>query len=253
MKNVKKNKWWKSTIWYLYQFSMISICCITIVILYYNHDLIKLNFDETAKFLLATIGFLFAFAGINIYSIFNTNIEEEKERLRDLQSAYEKEMAFERTQGEYSRRLLLYYQTCQMIKDSQSFNNQIFEWVNMLYNYICDFKVYLFTLYEDKRESSFVSFKHDFCNINRGILKQLNTFMCRIQSSQSSFFNKVKSSDKQYFLECLEERLHEIESLENYDFTSLNKGPLTPKPDKTLSKKLKKIWESFKQLFVIEQ
>lgn len=56
----------------------VALCITNIVFFIYNWGDLRLQINDTTNILLTIIGFLFAFAGINIYSIFNTNIETEK-------------------------------------------------------------------------------------------------------------------------------------------------------------------------------
>lgn len=247
----KKRKWWKSITWHVYQFSMITVCCITVALIYANNNLIKVKLDGETTILMATIGFLFAFAGINIYSIFNTNIEEEKGRLRDLQARYEKEMMFERTQGLYSRKLLMYYQTCQMITDSQSFNPQIYEWIFDLQHYVSECKKYMVTLFRERGELSYTSFKSDFCYISRGIKIQLISFRERIQSPTSAFFSRVTPSDKRNFLDVLNDELIQVESLEDYDYIGGNVTKRDSEEKEDISVRLRNVWVSIKKLLCL--
>ena len=61
---------------------MVCLCTINIVFLIANWGELHVNIDSATNILLTIIGFLFAFAGINIYSIFNTNIESEKKFIK---------------------------------------------------------------------------------------------------------------------------------------------------------------------------
>lgn len=245
----RHKKWWKTCSWYAYQLSMIAVCCITIAIVYANKALLEIKLNETTTVLMATIGFLFAFAGINIYSIFNTNIEEEKRRLRELQSQYEDEMRFEKTQGEYARKLLVYYQTCQMIIDSHTFNSQIYEWIFDISRYIRECKSFIKELYVEKRVSSYETFKSDFWYISRGIKIQLLAFRKRIQDDKSKFFSAVTESDERNFLDVLNQEILEVESLENYDYTGINERRPLDIEKQTMKEKLEDVWMSIKKLF----
>lgn len=244
-----RRKRWKTLGWYTYQLAMISVCCVTIALVYANKIELQSKLDSPTTILLATIGFLFAFAGINIYSIFNTNIEEEKGRLRDLQNEYESAMKYEKTQGEYARKLLVYYQTCQMVTDSRIFNPQIYEWLFDLRRYIAECKEYILLLYTEKRESSYVTFRDDFWYISRGIKIQLRAFEDRIKDRKSTFFNAVTVSDKRNFLSVLDEEIKEVESLEYYDYTGKTRKKIVAKEPQPLKDRLVTAWISLKNVF----
>lgn len=242
-------KWWKTFCWYAYQLSMISVCCITIALVLANKVKLQITLDKSTTILLTTIGFLFAFAGINIYSIFNTNIEEEKGRLRDLQNEYEDAMRFEKKQGENARKLLVYYQTCQMVIDSQFFNPQIYDWLFDLRRYIAECKDFILLLYTEKRESSYVTFRDDFRYISRGIKIQLRAFEDRIKDRRSTFFNTVTESDKRNFFTVFDEVINEVKSLEDYDYTGKKRKKNVVKEPQLLKDRLIAVWISLKNVF----
>ncbi len=158
-------------------------------------------------------------------------------------------MSFERTQGLYSRKLLMYYQTCQMIIDSQSFNPQIYEWIFDLQHYINECKKYMMTLFHEKGELTYTSFKNDFCYISRGIKIQLFSFSERIQSQDSTFFTKVTANDKRNFLVVLNDELNQIDSLEDYDYINENATKQKAEKKENFSARLKNVWVSVKNLF----
>ena len=78
--------------WFFFQFFMVALCTINIIFFICNWGDLRLQINDTTNILLTIIGFLFAFAGINIYSIFNTNIETEKAKMIELQKEYSHQM-----------------------------------------------------------------------------------------------------------------------------------------------------------------
>lgn len=247
----KREKWWKTFTWYFYQLSMIAICITTIAIIYANKVSLKITIDEETGVLITILSLVLTFFGINTYSSFLANIAEEKEQLRELQSQYEDLMAFERRKGEHERKLLGYYQTCQMIIDSRMFNSQIFEWIIDLQHYIKECKDYLQTLYNENREFTYSSFKWDFIHVSRSIKIQLESFRNRILDEDSKFFTKVKESDKKNFLDGLNKKIIEIEALEEYDYTGETKAKsMMKEPQLSLKERLKNVWSSIKRVFV---
>lgn len=234
---------------YFIVFFVFILCFVILAVIYANNTEFTANINNVTTVLLATIGFLFAFAGINIYSIFNTNIEEEKKRLHDLQRQYEDEFKFAKAQWKYSQKMITYYQTCQMIIDSHTFNPQIYDWIFDLHRYIKDFKAFLKGLHDQKRETHYVSFKRDFLNLSRGVNIQLAAFSERIQESSTSFFKGVTANDKKNFLEVLQDVILETDVLREYDFTEETKKSNISKDSDPLSVKLKKVWISIKNVF----
>lgn len=200
----------KSILWYAYQFVMIILCIIFIVIfLGAKAQIIITELNNLTTLLLVVIGFLFAFAGINIYSIFNTNIDEEKDRLKKLQNEYSDQLLFTKEQLDYSKELIKYYQTCQMIIDSKEFNAQIYDWVFSCSRQVDEFSIYLGRLFKEKHEKQYVSFKRDLLDITRGMCIQFNSF--RNQTlCETSFFKKITPSDQNNFIEQFDIFLRKI-------------------------------------------
>ena len=62
-------------LWFAYHFFSITLCIVNIIFFIYNWQDWTISLENETNILLTIIGFLFAFAGINIHSIFNTNIE----------------------------------------------------------------------------------------------------------------------------------------------------------------------------------
>ena len=114
----KEHSWWKSVIWWIYHLSMIGVVVINFIFLLFNWYNLQIELSETTL-ILTFVGFLFAFAGINIYSIFNTNIEEEKKRLNDVYNQYKDEISETLSLLNYSKKLISYYQFSQMIVTSR--------------------------------------------------------------------------------------------------------------------------------------
>lgn len=88
LSNVATNHRRSVVMWFCYHFFMVVLCCINILFFIINWTDLSLCINDVTNILLTIIGFLFAFAGINIYSIFNTNIEAEKERLIEIREKY---------------------------------------------------------------------------------------------------------------------------------------------------------------------
>lgn len=205
----------KKIIWYFCVLSMFLVCCITIAIVLKNQDRLIIKSNETALFM-SIIGVLFGFSAISIYSIFNATIEGEKRQLLSLHDDLSTEMQQNREQWNYSIRLIRYYQTCQMILDSQSFNAQVFEWVASLSDDINSFTNYLQALYDDSEGSRFYECKKDLLAISRGIGTHLHSFYRRIKDDKSTFFNGIYEEDKELFLANLKKTIEGLGNLEDF-------------------------------------
>lgn len=204
----------KTVVKYFYHFSMIILCVVSLIVILGSWKQVEIKLNITT-IMLAVIGFLFAFAGINIYSIFNTNIDEEKERLKKIQNDYNEKLSFTQEQWRYSKELIKYYQTCQMIIDSREFNAQIYEWVFTCSKQIDDFTKYLDFLYKEEHEKQYVSFKRDLLDITRGMCIQFNSFNDKIIIiKKSQFFESITNSDKKTFISVFNDLIKKIKKFE---------------------------------------
>ena len=79
----------------------------------------EINISNEA-ILLSVDGFFFAFAGINIYSIFNTNIENEKKMLNDIIKKYDAELRLSSSGLKFPQNIHNVYQSCQYLISSNS-------------------------------------------------------------------------------------------------------------------------------------
>ena len=81
------------------------ILCLSNAVFLLKHLLdFEIDVHDMGNVMLTIIGFLFAFAAINIYSIFNTNVDEEKGRIVQLTQEYE----------------LLFFASDQLVKSSEA-------------------------------------------------------------------------------------------------------------------------------------
>ena len=221
----------KKVIRYGYHFSMIIICVVSLFFIWGPKAHIEFsNLNNITTLMLAVIGFLFAFAGINIYSIFNTNIDEEKNRLNELVNSYRSKLQFTIDQWDYSKKLIKYYQTCQMIIDSKEFNAQIYDWVFSIERQVVIFSDYLIKMYNCKQEREYVSFKQDLLDITRGINIQLSTFEEKMLTDGSSFWVNVKENDKKCFVDAYNNMLKKTNefalSLQKTDYPQDESGAI---------------------------
>ena len=248
----KNANWWRRVCWYICVLSLTVICTISCFFVFSNWKSLIVDLDDKPTMLFMTVlGFLFAFAGINIYSIFNTNIEEEKRQLKIIQEEYQNKMRFTKTQWDHSILMMRYYQTCQLVIDSKKFNYQIYEWFFDINKSIDAFRAYLSSLYDEYHEEQFYSFRRDYMGISRGISIQLKSFQERINEPQSSFFKGINIEDKKICVRRLNELIEVIDSLgdEQYkkenDLSSFKEQPLS----KRIVMFLKSIKESFSRHF----
>ena len=198
---------------YFCLFSVLIVCGIIVALVFANREKVGISLDQTGTLIFTVIGFLFAFAGINIYSIFNTNIDEKKNQLKILQGKYEKELIFTKKQWDFSKKLIEYYLKCQMVIDSQSFNRKDYDWLTSINKYIDEFTKYLTNLYQGFYDAQYSSLTSDFLEISDGMAVLLNSFYKRIDKPDSTFFEKMSVSDISYFKSYLQETITKLEEL----------------------------------------
>lgn len=238
------NKWWKMVIWYGFQITMIVVVVINICFLFKNWGQLEPSLEKNDVFL-TFIGFLFAFAGINIYSIFNTNIEQEKERLNELAEKYERRLSDEIRQVWFYQRntlsLIDFYQLGQLVTNTDKFNNQVCEWVDQIFTIIQDFKMFIDKLKEVDLELS-EEIKGSFIDRCRGMIKILEIYLSRIEPCNSTYFIEEEAkSVKPQFIGSVKELIKDLKLLENGQFP----GEIKHKPKPANPKTWKEIFRDF--------
>ena len=230
------NKWWKMVIWYGFQIAMIVLVVINICFLFKNWGQLELSCDNDNVFL-TFIGFLFAFAGINIYSIFNTNIEEEKERLNELRDKYERQLSSEVKKIWYYQRNILnlfdIYQLGQLVVNTERFNYQVYEWVNQILTIIQDFKKFIDELKEIDSQLS-DEIKGSLIDRCRGLKEMVDAYQFKINTKNSTYFmEKEAQSVRPQFIESVNELIKTLQLLENGQFPEEFKCKQKRKSEKT--------------------
>lgn len=216
----KEHSWWKSVIWGIYHLSMIGLVVINFIFLLFNWYNLQIELSETTL-ILTFVGFLFAFAGINIYSIFNTNIEEEKKRLNDVYNQYKDEISETLSLLNYSKKLISYYQFSQMIVTSRRFTSQSMDRITSITMIIEQYKSFLKHLYDKGDFKKFDEYKKDFIDVSRGIRDSLNYFY-NDGSLPEGYFTPQSARLKTTYEERLVQLITIMDELESYDYTGIN-------------------------------
>ena len=216
-KDLKKDHWLSLLIWYFFLFSLVLIAGVNFTFFLVNWQDLTIIIDDTAIYI-TFVGFLFAFAGINIYSIFNTNIEEEKKRLSDLYEKYKEEMYRTMDILEYSKKYIKYYQLCQMITNSVKFNAQIGNWLDELDSLARDSSDFLYKLsHIDKEE--FGAMSADFTDINRSVYYLLCSFRDALSIKERHFFDEVERGEENEFFAKIDNVITLVNKYQTKDFS----------------------------------
>ena len=218
--------------WFFFNFVMVALCVINILFFICNWADFRLQINDTTNILLTIIGFLFAFAGINIYSIFNTNIESEKAKMIELQNKYSMQMELTIHKMKFYDSIHQLQLYSQLIFNLTKTNSQIFEWVDkvkMLCTVIQEF------VEESKKRDTVETFESDNDNLialYRGLKYQQKSFLNRIVNSPSDFFQGMDSKNQDALVDNISNMLAAIdfldqdENLEDYDFDEKCNGNL---------------------------
>ena len=207
---------------------MIGLVIINFVFLIFHWNSLRIELSETTL-VLTFVGFLFAFAGINIYSIFNTNIEEEKKRLNDVYHQYKDEISETLSLLNFSKKLISYYQLSQMLVTSRQFTSQSLERIISIANIIEEYKSFLKRLYNKGDIKMYEEFKKDFMDVSRGIRDSF-TYFYNDGSFPQGYFTPSNVKFRSIYKERLSQLIDVMNTLEEYDYTgstavSENCGP----------------------------
>lgn len=230
-----RGHWKHVMMWFTYHFAVFILCITNAVFLIYHVSDFNIDVDNPTNIMLTIVGFLFAFAGINIYSIFNTNIETEKSRLNDLANRYEIQMLITTEQSRFALSIARLQLVGQLITTSTVLNSQFLEWIyagKKQVHYLMD---YLSRLYDSGNHRKFEELYADVLFLKRGLLCQLIPFSERI--SKSELFFQGKSLAKQQALSELNSFIHSVKTMEDYDFF-LKQEPIDFKKTEIPSAKL---------------
>lgn len=118
---------WLCLAWFFYHFLMVCLVVVNLAFFIYNFTSLEFTPTETTSLILTFVGFLFAFAGINIYSIFNTNVETEKRMLHDLKDEYERKMVEATKAMEFSKALVRVHILGRLIVEPKKANSQFLD------------------------------------------------------------------------------------------------------------------------------
>lgn len=204
--------------WFFFQFFMVALCITNIVFFIYNWGDLRLQINDTTNILLTIIGFLFAFAGINIYSIFNTNIETEKAKMIELQKEYSHQM-------ETTIHKMAFYDSVhqlqlysQLIFNLSKTNSQIIIWVDKIKEQCQCIKLYM---EDSKKHDSVEMYEHNQANLlalYRGLKHQQRSFLDRNANSRSNFFSDLDVTNRNEIIDSIKVMFASLDFLEPDDF-----------------------------------
>lgn len=181
--------------WFLYHISIFCLVIINFTFFFCHFSDYSFTPTDTSTLMLTFVGFLFAFAGINIYSIFNTNLEAEKHSLKQLRDEYEKKLSETLETIEFSKSLVRIQVLTQLIVEPQMADYQFLENIESAKRHLENAKDYILChrgqpFYEPNGNQEI-----ELKTLASGIKSQLSLLMERIGSSGGRYYSKFSDNE----------------------------------------------------------
>lgn len=173
----------------------------------------EINISNEA-ILLSVVGFFFAFAGINIYSIFNTNIETEKKILNDLIKKYDAELCLSSSGLKFPQTIHSVYQSCQYLISSDSFPAWAHDRIDEIKNGIDDLHKIVAELKCSHKLSEFENCKKQLTNLAQGMITLFKNYHKRLDYDGAYFRGLgLNEKDIDNYKEKVKDTLSHIEDI----------------------------------------
>ena len=199
---------------YAFYFTMTCLAIINIVFFICNWYDLQLDLNKESV-LLSVVGFFFAFAGINIYSIFNTNIENEKQSIRELKERYDNQLKLSEKELQFPKELIKVYQTAQYLASTETLNINSFDWIRTIKNVMDEMRNFVKHFKECENDYKFEMYRTDLVNLSQGVLVLLKHHKSII--GEGSFFNS-SIAEKDNYTNKLDELIGFVEETRTYSY-----------------------------------
>lgn len=209
----RKHSFWK----YTYYISMTILAVVNTVFLICNWFDLTLQLNNESL-LLSVVGFFFAFAGINIYSIFNTNIDSEKNALQDLQKKYDGELRLSSQMLKFPQELIMIWHTSQYIATAKVMQSKSFDWLTDLKKRMKRQRDFVQGLREHYQIDIHERFRDDLANLAQGVLMVMEQHRDSINSNDD-FFAPLPTN-KDTYNSMLNDVILFIEETRSYQYES---------------------------------
>lgn len=186
-KHIRKFYWWL--------FIAITLSVINFVVLMYNVSSWVVAMDDTTTILLTVLGFLFAFAGINIYSIFNTNIDSEKKALHDLSDEYEKKLNMNMEEMNFLKLLSSLQTYSLLIGTTETNNSQFLNWVTYMRQCVKDISLNLKNFEANLTHKEYGMYRKEYETQLRGCVYLLKKTKRTMENHETTFFSQSLSHE----------------------------------------------------------
>lgn len=225
---------------YFFFFSAAVLCLANTVFLIRHIADFKIDVHDSGNIMLTIIGFLFAFAAINIYSIFNTNVDVERERINELTNGYERLLEEDRKMLGLTKDIVRFQMVIHSISATEEVNGQFLEWLEKATSMSKDF-ISSLNVIHDSFPDDFNSFHSDVLMVVRDGLYLMEEKNKEIELDR--FWGYRDKSIKATGIREMKELIKALEDFDDYDFA--NKRPFSAipssaqyamKPDKTMQR-----------------
>ncbi len=165
--------------------------------------------------LLSVVGFFFAFAGINIYSIFNTNIETEKSRLLELADKYDNELQLSSSMLRFPQEIIMIFQSAQYLTSACTLQPNSYDLINEIRTRLTDQKEFIQGLKDSLKNRQYEHYKADLTSLATGVEQILRQHKKNI--SYNGFFTEQKDQEDNYNSK-LDKLIEFVEDLKYYEY-----------------------------------
>lgn len=240
--------WWSKVFWYSFLIGAIILIVTNTYFLIYNLNNWEIHIDKEELFL-TFVGFLFAFAGINIYSIFNTNIEEEKDRLNKLGDTYDLMILETNSLLDIRKNQIQLSQYSLIICNSIDFNSQFFEYLRVYSNLLDDYDEKLNNLKKISNEL-YESNNNDNLIFLNGLYHPFRFFIQNLENNKTPFFERITNEVQEKIKNDLHDIEQKLERLLKLDYDEVYPED-NKETQKSIKNEIKEIKIHFANLFTM--
>lgn len=202
---------------YAFYITMSCLAVINIVFFFCNWRGLQLDLSKESL-LLSVVGFFFAFAGINIYSIFNTNIENEKRSIRELKERYDNQLKFSEKELQFPKEIIKVYQTAQYLASTETLTINSFDWISTIKEVMKEMRNFVKEFKECENDHKFEMYRTDLMNLSKGVLVLL--YQHKSNVGKTSFFNS-SNDEKDNYTKKLDDLIAFVEEIRTYSYEQL--------------------------------
>ena len=200
---------------YTFYITMSILAAVNTAFLVCNWKDLTINLNNESL-LLSVVGFFFAFAGINIYSIFNTNIESEKSALRELQRKYDGELKLSSQMLQFPQELIMIWHTSQYIASANVIQNKSFDWLKDLKKRMKNQRDFVQNLRDHFQTEVHDRYRDDLANLAKGVLMVMEQHQTTINGNEG-FFSPL-ASNKDTYNTLLSDVIHFLDETITYEY-----------------------------------